>query len=113
LTDHAAPSRPTTPARSPLAVLNLPLIGLIVAYQHTLGLLIGGRCRFHPTCSAYALEAYRTHDGLTATWLAARRLARCHPLGGHGVDPVPEYRRGPGNGPGEGGASEARQDARD
>jgi putative membrane protein insertion efficiency factor len=49
-----------------------------------------GRCRFEPTCSEYALEAIRTHGALEGSWLAIRRLARCHPWGGCGRDPVPE-----------------------
>jgi uncharacterized protein len=49
-------------------------------------------CRFQPTCSAYALDALATHGAARGTWLTARRLARCHPWGGHGWDPVPERR---------------------
>ena len=48
-----------------------------------------GRCRFTPTCSAYALEAVRSHGALAGSWLAAKRLCRCHPWGNCGVDPVP------------------------
>lgn len=48
------------------------------------------RCRFHPSCSAYAIEAIERHGGARGSWLAARRLARCQPFGGFGVDPVPE-----------------------
>jgi putative membrane protein insertion efficiency factor len=48
------------------------------------------RCRFYPTCSNYAREAVATHGAVTGSWLALRRLGRCHPLGGHGFDPVPE-----------------------
>lgn len=47
-------------------------------------------CRFTPTCSAYAQEAVVEHGARTGSWLALRRLARCHPLGGQGWDPVPE-----------------------
>ena len=62
---------------------------LVRAYQFTLGPWVGGRCRFHPSCSEYAIEAYQAHGVLRGTWLTARRLARCPPLGGHGFDPVP------------------------
>lgn len=69
---------------------------LIRAYQWTLSPLLswlGGPstgCRFHPTCSAYFLEAVERHGGLRGGWLGLKRLARCHPWGGQGVDPVPE-----------------------
>src|SRR5215471_6676583 len=49
----------------------------------------GGRCRYTPSCSAYALEAVRTHGALAGSWLALKRLGRCHPWGGCGDDPVP------------------------
>ena len=48
-----------------------------------------GRCRFTPTCSEYALEALRRHGALTGSWLALKRIGRCHPWGGCGHDPVP------------------------
>lgn len=73
-----------------------PFVMLIWAYRVTLGPLMGGHCRFYPSCSEYAIEAYREHGPLRGTYLAVRRLLRCHPLGGSGYDPVPvnERRRG-------------------
>jgi hypothetical protein len=65
------------------------LIALIRLYQVTLGHLLGGCCRFYPSCSAYALEAIRQHGSLRGTWLTVKRLARCHPLNAGGVDMVP------------------------
>lgn len=50
---------------------------------------VGNGCRYQPTCSAYALEALELHGGIKGGWLAARRICRCHPWGGHGYDPVP------------------------
>ena len=47
-------------------------------------------CRFWPSCSSYAVEAVERHGALRGSWLAARRLGRCHPWGGSGVDPVPD-----------------------
>ena len=54
--------------------------------------LVGPSCRFEPTCSAYAEEALHTHGAWRGLWLAARRLARCHPFARAGLDPVPERR---------------------
>lgn len=64
-------------------------IALVRLYQATLAAVLGGRCRFYPSCSAYAIDALREWGVLRGGWLAVKRLARCHPLGGHGVDPVP------------------------
>jgi putative membrane protein insertion efficiency factor len=66
-------------------VLTLP----IRAYQLLVSPLLGPRCRFYPSCSSYALEAIRTRGPLTGTWLAGRRLLRCHPWNPGGLDPVP------------------------
>jgi putative membrane protein insertion efficiency factor len=76
--------------KSPLArAAALPFLAAIYAYRFTLGPLLAGNCRFHPSCSQYALDAYREHNPLRATWLTARRLLRCHPLVKGGYDPVP------------------------
>lgn len=64
-------------------------IFLIRAYQLVLSPVLGNNCRFQPTCSEYAIEAIRTHGLLRGLGLAARRIGRCHPWGGHGHDPVP------------------------
>ena len=63
---------------------------LVRGYQLVLSPLIGPRCRFLPTCSEYALEAFAVHGFLGGMRLTLRRLLRCHPLGGSGLDPVPE-----------------------
>ena len=73
------------------------LIGLVRAYQLLLSPYLGGHCRFTPTCSQYALDALRQHGAARGSWLAARRLLRCHPWCAGGADPVPdrmERRRG-------------------
>ena len=59
-------------------------------YRYTLRPLIGSNCRFHPSCSQYTLEALRRRGPIIGLWLTARRLARCHPWGGSGFDPVPD-----------------------
>jgi uncharacterized protein len=67
-------------------------IFLIRGYQLLLSPLLGNNCRFHPTCSEYAIEAVRAHGVMRGLWLAARRIGRCHPWGGDGHDPVPPRR---------------------
>lgn len=69
--------------------MNLPALLLVRLYQALLRPLLGGHCRFEPSCSEYAAEALRHHGPLRASWLILRRLARCHPFGGSGWDPVP------------------------
>lgn len=66
------------------------LIGLVRIYQCLLSPLLGPRCRFYPSCSAYAAEALQRHGAFRGGWLSARRIARCHPLNDGGLDPVPE-----------------------
>lgn len=71
-----------------------PLARLVALPVHAYRLLwspwVGHGCRFQPTCSAYALEALEKRGAVIGTWLTLRRLARCHPFGGSGYDPVPE-----------------------
>ena len=66
------------------------LIYLIKGYQKTFSLLIGGSCRFYPTCSNYSIEAIERHGALKGSWLMIKRILRCHPMGAGGLDPVPE-----------------------
>jgi uncharacterized protein len=66
------------------------LRGAVLAYRYTLSGLIGRTCRFAPSCSEYAAEAIERHGAFGGSWLALRRIARCHPWGGSGYDPVPE-----------------------
>ena len=73
-------------------VLAPPLRLLVRSYQLALSPFWPGCCRFHPSCSAYALQALETHGGLRGGLLAARRLLRCNPFGGSGYDPVPVRR---------------------
>ena len=65
------------------------LIVLIRAYQYAVSPLFVPSCRFHPSCSAYALEAVERHGPLRGAWLAVKRLLRCHPWHSGGCDPVP------------------------
>ena len=70
-------------------VLAYPLILLVRFYRVALSPWLGTNCRFDPTCSSYAIEALRAHGVFRGTWLAAKRIGRCHPWGGSGYDPVP------------------------
>jgi len=75
-----APKAPSAMAR----LLMLPIRAWRLVSVH-----LTPRCRFHPSCSAYALEALERHGAVRGLWLAIRRLGRCHPWVGGGIDPVP------------------------
>ena len=67
-------------------VMSLP----VRFYRAVFSPWVGHNCRYHPTCSAYAMEALRKHGGVKGTILAARRIACCNPWGGSGTDNVPD-----------------------
>ena len=79
-------------ATSQMSVVARLLAALISGYRVAISPLLGARCRFYPSCSAYALEAIRAHGAGRGSWLAVRRLSRCHPFHPGGVDPVPPAR---------------------
>jgi len=68
------------------------LIGILKLYRLLISPLYGQVCRYYPTCSAYALEAVQVHGSVKGSWLAVRRVARCHPWAAGGVDKVPPRR---------------------
>lgn len=70
------------------------LIRLLKAYRFAISPLYGQVCRYHPTCSAYALQAVETRGAVRGTYLAAHRVVRCHPWSAGGYDPVPQTHRG-------------------
>ena len=92
MTDRQPRTLPLLLRTCAVAVLALP----IRAYRLLISPLLPPSCRFQPTCSAYALEALHQHGPIKGLWLAARRIARCHPIswlgGSSGFDPVPPAR---------------------
>ena len=72
-----------------LLILSFPFIGLIKLYQWIISPWMGQKCRFTPTCSQYGIDALKKYGPLKGVWLTLKRIARCHPWGGHGYDPVP------------------------
>src|SRR5438445_7502939 len=88
-TPFSGANSPETGRGGRIGIMARILIGLIRLYQAARS----GRpspCRFIPSCSTYAVEALDRHGALKGSWLAARRLSRCHPWGGRGADPVPQ-----------------------
>jgi uncharacterized protein len=74
-------------------IASASVIFLIRLYQAALSPLLGGQCRFHPTCSHYAIEAVREHGALRGSWLTLTRILRCNPFCKGGYDPVPPAQR--------------------
>ncbi len=66
------------------------LIGFIKLYQKVISPLTPPSCRFYPTCSHYGIEAVEKHGALKGSWLAIRRISKCHPFHEGGFDPVPD-----------------------
>lgn len=64
------------------------MINLVMLYRGTLGVFMGGQCRFTPTCSQYAIDAINKYGPLRGGWKAVKRISRCHPWGGRGYDPA-------------------------
>ena len=69
--------------------MNKMLVLLVRIYRLAISPLMGRNCRFHPSCSEYAIEALERHGGGKGAWLAAKRISRCHPWHPGGYDPVP------------------------
>ena len=70
-------------------ILSWPFIFLIKLYQWIISPWLGSKCRYTPTCSHYGIEALKKYGPIKGLWLTVKRIARCHPWGGHGHDPVP------------------------
>ncbi len=71
------------------SLLVRPVLLIIRGYQLAISPMLGDRCRFHPSCSDYAMEALSRHGLFRGLWLATRRVGRCHPWHPGGYDPVP------------------------
>jgi putative membrane protein insertion efficiency factor len=69
------------------------MVALIGLYRQYVSPLMGRHCRYEPTCSAYAVDALRMHGALRGSWLAIKRIGRCHPFSAGGVDHVPVKQR--------------------
>ena len=87
-----APEPATGPAANRPPAGTRPLLAALAVYRRWVSPLLGERCRFAPSCSAYAVQALSTHGLLRGSWLAVRRVGRCHPFHPGGYDPVPPGR---------------------
>ncbi|WP_200860092.1 membrane protein insertion efficiency factor YidD [Pseudoalteromonas ruthenica] len=75
-----------------MAIPKHSLIIVIRGYQKWISPLLGPSCRFNPSCSSYALQAIKMHGAIKGSWLATKRIVKCHPLHAGGDDPVPSKR---------------------
>jgi putative membrane protein insertion efficiency factor len=87
-TDPVARSLPSVPETGP-TVITRALMAVVTGYRRFISPLLPPRCRFEPSCSAYALTSLREHGAVRGLWLAVTRIARCHPFHPGGYDPVP------------------------
>lgn len=71
-------------------ILSFPVVVIVKIYQWIISPILPQSCRYTPTCSNYMLEAVKVWGPFKGTWLGLKRIASCHPWGGHGHDPVPE-----------------------
>ena len=69
-------------------ILSRALIFMVLLYRVTLGLVMGGHCRFEPSCSQYMIDAVKKYGPIKGAWRGIKRIARCHPFGGSGYDPA-------------------------
>lgn len=69
-------------------ILTKTLIFIVLLYRVTLGKVMGGHCRFHPSCSQYMIDSVQKHGPVKGAWRGLKRIARCHPFGGSGYDPA-------------------------
>lgn len=83
------PSPALKPITAPPSIAAVAVLAALKAYKTVLSPLFAGSCRYYPSCADYTREAVLLHGAARGLWLGGRRLARCHPFGGHGVDPVP------------------------
>ena len=86
--DPAARAVPSVPQMGPTVITRALMAG-VAGYRRFISPLLPPRCRFEPSCSAYALEALREHGAARGLWLSVARIARCHPFHPGGYDPVP------------------------
>ncbi|WP_083502135.1 membrane protein insertion efficiency factor YidD [Sphaerimonospora mesophila] len=92
--EHPIPARGVAPdeAERPAGPIARVLLALIKFYRAFISPVLGPRCRFEPSCSAYGMEAIAVHGAVRGLWLTVRRIGRCHPFHPGGFDPVPPRR---------------------